>query len=269
LPSGYSPPNASCDVIDLHSHLLPGVDDGSRSVEQSVEVLTKLAADGVTGICLTPHLMAQDSARGAPALHDKAFATLQPVAPAGITVYRGAEVMLDRPLDPRVASERTVTLNGTRYILVEFPRLVTLKTVEQALSQVVSLGLVPLLAHPERYRCCSVEAARQWKALGVLLQVDGPTLLSARPRGERARDLVIHGLADVAAADNHGESRSLRPIRDVLLEMGSAEQATLLLEQNPAAIIEDRTTEPVPAMTWRRTLLDRFRAMLDPGEDRP
>lgn len=256
-------------MIDLHSHLLPGVDDGSRSAEQSVEVLTRLAGEGVTGICLTPHLMAADSARGAPPLHDRAFDLLAPMIPAGITVYRGAEIMLDRPLDPKVASDRKVTLNGTRFVLVEFPRLVALKTVEQALSQVLSLGLVPLLAHPERYRCCSVDAAKQWKALGVLLQVDGPTLLSARPRGERARDLVIHGLADVAAADNHGESRSLKGVRDVLLEMGCTEQATLLLEKNPAAIIEDRTTEPVPPMTWRRTLLDRFRAMLDPGEDRP
>jgi protein-tyrosine phosphatase len=257
------------DVIDLHSHLLPGVDDGSRSVEQSVEVLARLAADGITGICLTPHLMAADSARGAPLLHDKAFASLQPAVPAGITVYRGAEIMLDRPLDPKVAAERRVTLNGTRFVLVEFPRLVTLKAVEQALTQVLSLGLVPLLAHPERYRCCSVEAARQWKALGVLLQVDGPTLLSTRPRGERARELVIHGLADVAAADNHGESRSLKGVREALVEMGCTEQATLLLETNPAAIIADGTTEPVPVMTWRRTLLDRFRAMLDPGEDRP
>lgn len=256
-------------MIDLHSHLLPGVDDGSRSVEQSVGVLTRLAAEGVTGICLTPHLMAADSARGAPVLHDKAFAALQPAVPEGITVYRGAEVMLDRPLDPKVAKDRVVTLNATRYILVEFPRLVTLKTVEQALTQVMSLGLIPLLAHPERYRCCSVEAAKLWKSLGVLLQVDGPTLLSTRPRGDRARDLVIHGLADVAAADNHGESRSLRGVRDVLVEMGASEQATLLTETNPAAIIEDRATTAVAPMTWRRTLMDRFRAMLDPGEDRP
>ncbi|HWA16910.1 MAG TPA: CpsB/CapC family capsule biosynthesis tyrosine phosphatase [Gemmatimonadales bacterium] len=256
-------------MIDLHSHLLPGVDDGSRSVEQSVAVLARLAAEGVTGICLTPHLMAADSARGVPLLHDKAYTLLQPAAPAGITLYRGAEIMLDRPLDAKVARDRTVTLNGSRFVLVEFPRLVTLKTVEQALTQVLSLGLVPLLAHPERYRCCSVDAAKQWKALGALLQVDGPTLLTARPRGERARDLVVHGLADVAAADNHGESRSLKGVRDALLEMGCTEQATLLLEANPAAIIEDRGTEPVPTMTWRRTLLDRFRAMLDPGEDRP
>lgn len=256
-------------MIDLHSHLLPGVDDGSRSLDQSVQVLTRLVEDGVTGICLTPHLLSGDSARGVPPAHDAAFERLEVVIPPGITVYRGAEVMLDRPLDARVATDRRVTINRTRYILVEFPRLVALKTVEQALSQVVSLGLVPLLAHPERYRCCSVEAARHWKSLGVILQVDGPTLLTARPRGDRARDLVVHGLADIAAADNHGDTRSLKSVCDAISEMGNSEQATLLMVTNPQAIVEDRATEPVPPMTWKRTLFDRFRAMLDSGDDRP
>lgn len=256
-------------MIDLHSHLLPGVDDGSRTVDQSVAVLTRLAAEGVTAVCLTPHLLAGDAPRGVPNAHDLAFARLEPLVPAGITVHRGAEVMLDRPLDPRVAADRAVTLNGTRYILVEFPRLVALQTVDHALALVVSLGLVPLLAHPERYRCCTVDAARQWKTLGSLLQVDGPTLLSTRPRGERARDLITNGLADIAAADNHGDSRSLASALEALTEMGAADQAELLLTANPRAILEDRALEPVPPVIWRRTLLDRFKQMLDPGEDRP
>ncbi len=256
-------------MIDLHSHLLPGVDDGSRNVEQSVDVLTKLAAEGTTDICLTPHLLAGDAARGVPAAHDAAFARLQPLIPAGIAVHRGAEVMLDRPLPAQVAAERRVTLNGSRYILVEFPRLVAQQTVEQALTMVVSLGLVPLLAHPERYRCCTVDAVRRWRALGSLMQVDGPTLLSSRPRGDRARDLVTHGLADIAAADNHGDSRSLRGALEALTEMGATEQADLLLSVNPRAILEDRAVEPVLPVVWRRTLLDRFKSILDSGEDRP
>lgn len=256
-------------MIDLHSHLLPGVDDGSRSVEQSAEVLARFVADGVTGVCLTPHLLSASAGKGPPAPHEAAFERLALQVPAGISVYRGAEIMLDRPLDPKVAVDRRVTINGTRYVLVEFPRLVAMRTVEQALTQVVGLGLVPLLAHPERYRCCTVEAAKHWKSLGVILQVDGPTLLTTRPRGDRARDLVTNGLADIAAADNHGDSRSLKSVRDALTEMGAADQATLLTVTNPQAIIDDKATEPVAPTTWRRTLLDRFRAMLDTGDDRP
>jgi protein-tyrosine phosphatase len=256
-------------VIDLHSHILPGVDDGSRTVEQSVDVLKHLVVDGVTGVCLTPHLLSADAAKGRPEKHDVAFEQLRPLIPEGMTLFRGAEVMLDRPLDPKVAADRLVTINGTKFILVEFPRLVAARTVEQALSQIVSQGLVPLLAHPERYRCCALEAAKHWKSLGVLLQVDGPTLLSSRPRGERARELVIHGLADIAAGDNHGDTRSLKSTLDALTEMGAAEQAEALLVTNPQAIIDDGETQPVAPVTWRRTLFDRFRAMLDNGDDRP
>lgn len=258
-------------MIDLHSHLLPNVDDGSRSIERSVEVLTRFQAEGVTGLCLTPHLLASQAVQGAPPAHDRAFATLALAAPSAVTLYRGAEIMLDRPLDAKVASERRVTLNGSRYVLVEFQRLVAGQTVDHALALVVAIGLVPVLAHPERYRCCSVEAVQRWKATGALMQVDGPTLMSPRPRGIRARQLVEHGLADIAAADNHGDDRSLRAARDVLDAHDGAIQARLLLEENPQAILEDRPVAPVPPLNWRFSMADRLLAYFrrHDGEDRP
>ena len=258
-------------MIDLHSHLLPGVDDGSKSVEQSVAVLHRLAAQGITDLALTPHLLASQAAQGAPPLHDRAFAALTAAAPDTVRLHRGAEVMLDRPLDPVIASDRRVTLNGSRYILVEFPRMVAAQTVEHALGLVVAVGLVPVLAHPERYKCCRIDLARRWKSLGSLLQVDGPTLLSNRPRGDRARELVAEGLADIAAGDNHGDDRSLRGAWDEFVAHEGRLQAELLLERNPRAILEDRPTEPVPPLTCRFSLVDRVRALFGTGqgEDRP
>jgi protein-tyrosine phosphatase len=257
-------------VIDLHSHLLPGVDDGSKSVAQSVAVLSQLAAQGVTGICLTPHLLASQATAGIPPKHQQAWEALAPHIPAGISVYRGAEIMLDRPLEAAVARDRSVTINESRYILVEFPRLVAAQTVEQALALVVAIGLVPLLAHPERYKCCHVESARRWKSLGSLLQVDGPTLLSPRPRGARARELVQHGLADIAAGDNHGDNRSLKAAWDELMGHEGSAQAQALLTRNPQAILEDRPVEAVPPLDWRFSIFERLRSMLGPqGEDRP
>ncbi len=258
-------------MIDLHSHLLPGVDDGSRSLEQSVSVLTRLEAQGVKDIALTPHLLASRAAGGPPPQHDRAYDALRAAAPAGVSLYRGAEIMLDRPLDPAVAAERQVTINGSRYVLVEFTRLVAAPTVEQALALVVALGLVPVLAHPERYRCLRMALARRWKELGALLQVDGPTLLSPRPRGERARALVAEGLADIAAGDNHGDDRSLRAAWEELVDHEGRTQAVLLMDKNPRAILEDRPTEPVPPLTWNFSLADRIRHLFSRArdEDRP
>ncbi|MEO8636706.1 MAG: CpsB/CapC family capsule biosynthesis tyrosine phosphatase [Gemmatimonadales bacterium] len=257
-------------MIDLHSHLLPGVDDGSRTVAQSVEVLTRLARQGVTAICLTPHLLASQALDGMPAAYDRAFESLQPMAPGGIRLYRGAEVMLDRPLGVAVARDRVVTINRSRYLLVEFPRLVAAQTVEHALALVVTVGLVPLLAHPERYRACQLATVARWRSLGALMQVDGPTMLSPRPRGERARELVAHGFADIIAADNHGDARSLAEARSALFDQGGGIQAEMLSVRNPAAILADQPVEPMAPFTWRLSFLKRLRGLLmkDQG-DRP
>ena len=159
-------------MIDLHSHLLPGVDDGSRSVAQSVKVMKEQVARGVTDICLTPHFRAGDLAKAPPQAHEAAYAALEAAALPLPRLHRGAEVMLDRPLPPKTPDVRRFTVGGTRYLLVEFPRMVAFDTVCTALARVVEVGLHPLLAHPERYTCCSPEAVARWREIGARMQVD-------------------------------------------------------------------------------------------------
>lgn len=250
-------------MIDLHSHLLPAVDDGSRSVEQSVRVLRELAEQGVTDICLTPHLRAGQAAEGPPAAQDHAFAALAPAAPDLPRLHRGAEVMLDRPLTTSPEQLRRITLGGTRYILVEFPRMVALDTVTNALTRVRDLGLIPLLAHPERYSCCSLEAVARWRALGACMQVDGPTLATRQARGHRARDLVSHGLADIIAGDNHGDERSIAEGHRFLLAQEAEEQAELLARANPGAILADAPLTPVPPVIIKSTWMQRLMSLLE------
>ncbi|MGH7657749.1 MAG: tyrosine-protein phosphatase [Gemmatimonadales bacterium] len=247
-------------MIDLHCHLLPGVDDGSRSIEQSLEVLREMARHGVTDVCLTPHLTATGANRGIPPLQDAAFDSLAPRLPASPAIHRGAEIMLDRALAESVARDRRATLGRTRYILVEFPRLVAENTVRRALSDTVAIGLRPVLAHPERYQCCSPAAVREWRSLGALMQVDATTLLSSRSRGMRARQLVEHGLADIAAADNHGDGRMLDAVHHVLDGRGGSAQAELLVRENPGRILRDEDTIPVPAIALGSSWWDRVRA---------
>ncbi len=126
----------------------------------------------------------------------------------------------------------------------------------------VQLGLVPVLAHPERYAACHPDAIRRWKAEGALMQVDATTLLSGRGRGHRARLLVSLGLADILAADNHGDDRQLRTAADYLRERGGELQAELLTAGNPAAILADGELEPVPPIELKTALLDRLRNLL-------
>lgn len=250
-------------MIDLHSHLLPAVDDGSRSVEQSVKVLFEMARQGVTDVCLTPHMHAGLTEAGPPAKHNRAFEALRNQAPQMPRLHRGAEVMLDRPLTRPVALARNVTIAGTRYILVEFPRLVAYETVTNALSQVVELGLVPILAHPERYSCCSVDAVRFWRSLGCKAQVDATTLLSSQARGQRARLLIAEGLADILAGDNHGDDRTVATGASFLRAQEGFDQVDLLVRRNPAAILADGELNPVPPLRIRQSWMSRIKQFLE------
>jgi len=250
-------------VIDLHSHLLPAVDDGSRSVEQSVKVLLEMAGQGVTDVCLTPHLLSGRADSGPPEAHNRAFDELRAQAPQMPRLYRGAEIMMDRPITRPVALARNVTLAGTRYILVEFPRLVASDTVTNALSRVVGLGLVPILAHPERYSCCSVEAVRHWRSLGARMQIDATTLLTSQARGQRARSLVSEGLGDILAGDNHGDARTVATGARFLRAQDGYDQVDLLVRRNPAAILADGELSPVPPLRIRQSWMTRIKRFLE------
>jgi protein-tyrosine phosphatase len=249
-------------VIDLHSHLLPAVDDGSRTVEQSVGVLRRMAQLGITDVCLTPHLRANETVDAPPDRHDDAFAALRAEAPDRPRLHRGAEVMLDRPLPREAERMRRITLGGTQYILVEFPRLVAVEAVTNALTRVRDAGLTPVLAHPERYGSCSVEAVTYWRSLGARMQVDATTLHSPQARGQRARQLVAAGLADILAGDNHGDERTIAAGADFLRALDGNAQAELLTVTNPGAILRGEPLIDVPPLAIRRTWMQRLRQLL-------
>jgi protein-tyrosine phosphatase len=253
-------------VIDLHSHLLPGVDDGSRTVEQSVEVLRRMAEQGITDVCLTPHLKANETPGAPPIRHDAAFKALQAKAPSLPRLHRGAEVMLDRPLPLSGDRLRRISLGGTRYMLIEFPRLVSTEAITNALARVRDAGLSAILAHPERYSCCSVEAVAYWRSLGARMQVDATTLHSRQARGQRARQLIAAGLGDILAGDNHGDDRTIANGADFLRAQEGTEQAELLTVRNPGAILRDEPLMDVPALEIRRTWMQRIRGLLGGDE---
>lgn len=231
-----------------------------------MNVLNEMARQGVTDVCLTPHLQASRAEAGPPLGHHRAFDALRMAAPSWPRLHRGAEVMLDRPVTRPVALARNVTLGGTRYILVEFPRLVGFDIVTHALTQVVELGLVPILAHPERYSCCSAEAVRRWRAVGAKTQVDATTLLASQARGQRARQLVSEGLADILAGDNHGDGRTVAAGARFLAAQDGGEQVDMLVRRNPAAILSDSELSPVPPLRIRQSWVSRIKHFLEGGK---
>jgi protein-tyrosine phosphatase len=252
-------------VIDLHTHLIPGVDDGSHTIEQSVEVLQRFWQQGVTAVCCTSHLRASEVDDAPCEEMDALLSDLVDAAPPTPVLSRGFEIMLDVPRP--LLGDRGLALAGTRYVLVEFGRLVPAEASVEVLSHIVAQGVVPVLAHPERYSVCTPELGSRWQEVGAVLQVDATTLLAESRRANRARALLQAGCAAIVASDNHGDSRSVAAAVEWLDSHGGATQARLLAVENPRAILNDQPVEPVPPLRVRRSLYTKFKDFLVGGAE--
>ncbi len=244
-------------MIDIHSHLLPGVDDGSPSFEVSLPVLQRFADDGVTTLVCTPHLNASQAADAPIERHREIFAELQQRAPAGLALRLGWEIMLDAPNMDLTGTD--LSLGGSRAVLVEFTRGGLPRGATAELRRIARSGRTPVLAHPERYFGCTVDIVREWRSIGVVIQTDASVLMGRGVPAELARAMLADGLIDILASDNHGDHRSLAAARDWLLERGGEEQVALLTHGNARCLLDDEDTMPVPPL--RPGLLDRMKRM--------
>jgi protein-tyrosine phosphatase len=241
-------------VIDIHSHLLPGVDDGSPSFEVSVPVLERFATQGVTVLVCTPHLNASQ-AQGAPyARHLDLLAQLRAVAPAALELQLGWEIMLDTPGVDLTARE--LCLGTSRALLVEFTRGGLPRGATNELRRIARSGRTPILAHPERYFGCTLDAVREWRSVGVVIQTDASVLMGRGAPSDLAREMLAHGYIDILASDNHGDHRSLGAAQEWLRAHRADEQLELLLRINAGRVLGDE--DPVPVPPLRRGLLGQL-----------
>jgi len=245
-------------VIDLHTHLLPGVDDGAASDEIALGTLARFAADGVRLVACTPHLRASHARRMSPdALADR-LGAFQRRVPPGISVMRGWEIMLDEPGVDLTGSH--LSLGGSSAVLVEFPRGAIPVQSTRELTRLSMSGLVPVLAHPERYQGCTPEVVRSWRAAGAVMQVDAMMLLGTGRSCDVARALIAEGLVDLLASDNHGDTRALAPAREWLEAQGATEHGELLTRTNPERLLRNERMLPVPPLRLAASPLARLRA---------
>jgi len=247
-------------VIDLHSHLLPGVDDGSPSIAASVPVLERFGRDGVTLLVCTPHLRATDAARAPVDRYAEILAQLAAATPTGPTLAQGWEIMLDAPgIDLRA---RELHLAGSRAALVEFPRMNVPPGASRELLRLSMSGVIPVLAHPERYHGATLEQVVEWRNVGAVIQMDAVMIFGSAPMSRFARELLEEGLVDCIASDNHGDARSLASARQWLLEIGADEQAELLTHTNADRLLHGQPMLPVmPIPRVEAGMLGRLRKL--------
>ena len=125
--------------------------------------------------------------------------------------------MLDRPgVDLR---DRRLSLGGSSAVLVEFPRMMVPPNASEELFRLRMSGVVPVLAHPERYWGCTVERVEEWRRVGAVIQTDVAGVFASGPQGALATSLLERGFVDLLASDTHGDSRALLPARKWLISI--------------------------------------------------
>ena len=233
-------------LIDLHSHILPGLDDGARSIAESIQMLRLAASDGIRIITATPH--------AARIQRDVFTATLQRVRAAAreadldIAILPGSEVRLSADLGDRFSAGKLVTLNDTNYVLVELPfERDWSPLIHPALYGLQLAGAIPVIAHAERYPAVQRQPAvlLELVEMGAVIQVNADSLLGADGRASRrAAEIIVRaGVAHIIATDAHRIDQRrplLRAALDRVTSLTSRAEATRT-QVHAAAILQGRT----------------------------
>ena len=213
-------------MIDIHSHVLPGVDDGAEDMEISLALADMAARSGVNGIVATPHCNIPDEidnyvSEELEQLWDDLDREIRR-ADIPVTLYRGMEVFAT-PQVPQLLEQGLVwTLNDTEYFLIEFSFREDPDFCTDILRRCAAIGYRPVIAHPERYFFIQddPELAYEWCVAGYGLQLNKGSLLGRFGQGpQRTAELLAdHGLAACVASDAHSplaRTTDMTEIREV------------------------------------------------------
>lgn len=193
-------------ITDHHSHVLPGVDDGVRTMEESLAVLDRLAREGVEVLWLTPHIM-EDVPNRTEDLRAR-FAELQAAYSGPVRLHLAAEYMLDSLFVERLEARDLLTF-GERgdHLLVETSCFTPPMDLDGLLARIRSAGFFPVLAHPERYFYMDRRDYRRLAQTGLLFQLNLGSIAGAYGRevSRKARWLLRHDYYTIAGSDLHRE----------------------------------------------------------------
>lgn len=243
-------------MIDIHCHILPEVDDGSYSMEESLEMARMAFDSGVTGIVATPHFPGvTESLEHLDILSERCRSLSRELRAEGIPVklYPGAEILCMTETTRLVQQHRLPTIAGTDYLLTEFRFDASAAHITRMLNTLLDAGYKPVVAHPERYGAVQEEpllAAHWFGDLQCILQLNKGSVLGAFGGQVRqtAHFLLSQGLAHIVASDAHSSRRRtphMGELRMWLEDNCSPEYTQILLERNPARLVSGRPMVPV------------------------
>ncbi len=214
-------------MIDLHSHILYGIDDGSHTKEESLEILKIAYTNGVKDIVLTPHYIKNSKYNANNKLKQQLLNNLKKELKQqniNINLYLGNEVFIDEEL-PILINTDISTINNSKYILIEFPMGTKYQMLEEVLDELEEKKLIPIIAHPERYLSYykDYDFFYHLKKRGCILQGNIGSLFGhyGRKSKKMIKELLKRNLIDCIGSDIHHPHQDFynQPVEEKLLKI--------------------------------------------------
>ena len=205
-------------MIDIHSHLIPNVDDGAKSPEETIELIKEAREAGITDIILTPHYIINSYEQNAETLillKDK----LQQIINSEnikVNLHIGMEVYITDNLVEILKQNKILTLAGSKYLLMELPLNTNVQYLDMVIFKLIENNIIPIIAHPERYKFVQEDPSKVRELIesGCLIQSNIGSILGIY--GKKAKKtikyLLKNDLINFIATDTHRKNMNLQNI---------------------------------------------------------
>lgn len=236
-------------MVDIHNHILPGVDDGSKNMEQTIQMLQIAYKEGIDCIIATPHYKINRQNADIEELKGKLLLVRDEAKKINenFDIKLGNEIYYSNTIFEHLNEGKALTLAGTRYVLVEFSTTESYQNIKQGLHQLLMNGYLPILAHVERYDCLfhNYEGIYKLIGLGAYMQMNiSSTNGKIWNKNTRfCRKLIKYGLVHLLATDTHSDTeRSPTMKKGISILQKKFKKATVnrLLLENPAKLLQNK-----------------------------
>lgn len=238
------------DNIDIHSHILYGIDDGSKSLEESINIIKEHIKMGFTDIVVTPHYIENSKYKTNNIDKEKILKNLKKELKKQnikINLYLGNEVFINNNIEELINKNEIATINNSKYLLIEFPMNEKPNNINNIIYELKIKGIIPIIAHPERYDYVekNPNIVLEWIEEGAILQSNYGSIIGIYGSGPQKtiKKLLKKNLIDVLATDIHYPNnniyQNIEKIRKKLKKLIGEERFIELTNINPKKIIQN------------------------------
>ena len=257
-------------MIDLHSHILPNIDDGSKSLEESIAIINQAVSNGVTDIIVTPHFILGSSYNKEKNANKTLLADLKTRVEAeslSINLHLGNEIFVDIEMVSLLKKKKIASLNDSRYVLFELPMNNEYKNIIKTLFDLQSAGYIPIIAHPERYRIVkeNPQVIEKWQEAGAVFQSNIGSLFGRY--GKEAKSTLItllkHAAISFIASDIHHSRdtfyEDIPKLKKMLKKIVKEDYIEELFELNGKKVLNNEKIEVREIIPFKKNIFGQYK----------